>query len=64
MTAEVLAVNIQRTRNTIVNWEKGKSLPDINEVCALAHTFNVSPMALLALPNRGGRRRESSSAVA
>ena len=42
LTQEALAEQLHVTRQTISNWEGGKSLPDIESLKALAAALNVS----------------------
>ena len=48
MTQEELAEKFHVTRQTISNWENGKSYPDIETLVHISNEFNVSlDMALL-----------------
>jgi transcriptional regulator with XRE-family HTH domain len=50
-TQEEVAKLLGKSKNTIVNWEKGKSSPDINDGKALANLYGVSVDDLIFLPN-------------
>ena len=50
-TQEEVAKRLGKSKNTIVNWEKGNSAPDINAGKALANLYGVSVDDLIFLPN-------------
>lgn len=50
-TQEEVAKRLGKSKNTIVNWEKGNSAPDINTGKALATLYGVSVDDLIFLPN-------------
>lgn len=59
-SAEVLAARIERTRGTIVNWEKGTSQPTFNDALRLAHVLKCGLLALTAVSKSKGGHHESS----
>ena len=50
-TQEEVAKRLGKSKNTIVNWEKGNSAPDINVGKALANLYGVSVDDLIFLPD-------------
>ncbi|MEE1171097.1 MAG: helix-turn-helix transcriptional regulator [Ruminococcus sp.] len=50
-TQEEVAKLLGKSKNTIVNWENGRSAPDINAGKALANLYGVSVDDLIFLPN-------------
>ena len=51
MSQTELAERLGTSRNTIVNWEKGKRTPDILSAYAIAQTLNISVDQLLGVSN-------------
>ena len=51
LTQEEVAKSLKKSKNTIVNYEKGKSSPDIETGKALASLYGVSVDDLIFLPN-------------
>ena len=50
LTQEDVAKKVKKSKNTIVNYEKGKSAPDIETGKALANLYGVSIDDLIFLP--------------
>ncbi len=50
-TQEEVAKLLGKSKNTIVNWENGRSAPDIETGKALAKLFGMSVDDLIFLPN-------------
>ena len=42
MTQEEVAKAINKSKNTIVNWENGKTMPDTPALTMLASLYNIS----------------------
>lgn len=51
LTQEDVAKRLGKSKNTVVNWEKGKSAPDIETGKALAKLYGVSVDDLIFLPD-------------
>lgn len=51
MTQEYVAKQLKKSKNTIVNYETGKSIPDIETGKALASLYGMSIDDLIFLPN-------------
>jgi DNA-binding XRE family transcriptional regulator len=51
LTQEEVAKSLKKSKNTIVNYEKGKSSPGIETGKALASLYGVSVDDLIFLPN-------------
>ena len=51
LTQEDVAKLFGVSKNTVVNWEKGRSFPDIETGKALAKLFGMSVDDLIFLPN-------------
>lgn len=51
LTQEEVAKKVRKSKNTIVSYEKGKSIPDIETGKALAALYEVSVDDLIFLPN-------------
>lgn len=51
LTQEDVAKQLKVSKNTVVNWEKGKSSPDIAKGKALAKLFGMSVDDLIFLPD-------------
>ncbi len=51
LTQEDVAKSVKKSKNTIVSYEKGKSVPDIETGKALADLYGVSVNDLIFLPN-------------
>ena len=50
MTQEDVATVMRKSKNTIVNWESGKNIPDVAQVAFLANLYGV-PIELINLQN-------------
>ena len=50
-TQEYVAKKLKKSKNTIVNYESGKSVPDIETGKALAALYGMSVDDLIFLPN-------------
>lgn len=50
LTQEVVAKKLNKSKNTIVSYEKGKSMPDIETGKAIANLYGVSIDDLIFLP--------------
>ena len=51
LTQEEVAKEVKKSKNTIVNYESGKSIPDIETGKALAALYGCSVDDLIFLPN-------------
>lgn len=51
LTQDEVAKDIKKSKNTIVNYEKGRSVPDIETGKALARLYKMSVDDLIFLPN-------------
>lgn len=51
MTQDEVAETLKKSKNTIVNYEKGRSTPDIETGKALAALYGLSVDDLIFLPN-------------
>lgn len=51
LTQEEVAKKVKKSKNTIVNYESGKSAPDIETGKALAALYGMSVDDLIFLPN-------------
>lgn len=51
LTQKDVAKSVKKSKNTIVSYEKGKSVPDIETGKALADLYGVSVNDLIFLPN-------------
>lgn len=51
LTQEDVAKQIKKSKNTVVNYENGKSIPDIETGKALAALYGMSVDDLIFLPN-------------
>jgi len=51
LTQDDVAKEVGKSKNTIVSYEKGKSMPDIETGKALAKLYGVSVDDLIFLPN-------------
>ena len=51
LTQEEVAKEVKKSKNTIVNYENGKSVPDIETGKALAALYGCSVDDLIFLPN-------------
>lgn len=51
MTQDEVAEVLKKSKNTIVNYEKGRSTPDIETGKALAALYGLSVDDLIFLPN-------------
>ena len=51
LTQEDVAKHIRVSKNTVVNWEKGRSSPDIVQGKELAKLFGMSVDDLIFLPD-------------
>lgn len=49
LTQEEAAKKLQITKQTIINWEKGKVVPGIPEIYMLSHLYNI-PQDNIFLP--------------
>ena len=59
MTQEQLAENLHVTRQTVSNYETGKSQPDIDTIVRLAEALQTDPNTLLyGIPTPPNRKRE------
>lgn len=47
LSTELVAESVNRTPTTIYRWEDGTRTPDLNDLAALAATYNVEPSAFL-----------------
>lgn len=50
LTQDEVAKKVKKSKNTIVSYEKGKSIPDIETGKALASMYGVSVDDLIFLP--------------
>lgn len=51
LTQDEVAETLKKSKNTIVNYEKGRSTPDIETGKALATLYGLSVDDLIFLPN-------------
>ena len=51
LTQDAVAEKLKKSKNTIVSYEKGRSVPDIETGKALAKLYGVSVDDLIFLPN-------------
>jgi transcriptional regulator with XRE-family HTH domain len=52
-----IAKKLHIASNTISSWERGNSMPDINELMQIARYFEVSTDYLLGLEDEYGNKR-------
>lgn len=57
MTQEEAAKQMQVTKQTIVNWEKGRVVPRIPEIQMLSRMYNI-PQDYIFLPSYSTKSRE------
>ena len=51
MTQEAVARELHISKQTIVNWEKGKAIPSFASLCAMADLYNI-PIDNIFLPKQ------------
>lgn len=63
MSQKDLAAELNLTSSSVSNWEKGKSLPDIENLIELCKIFNVSSDELLGIKPVEFKNRPTSSNI-
>lgn len=63
LSQEQLAEQLEVTRQTIANWEKGKTYPDIGSVLKLSDLYSVSLDELLKEDRSMRKHKEEAAAL-